>query len=134
MLRVPFALSRSGKFGQEQFCRSCPGGWKRGEADNRIACKQCVIGETAKIGAMTCMSCSEGRYGSQPGICTGCNDGQYSDVKKSLECKGTFPFLYSFNNILKHIHTVSHLFYFISWLLAVVLLKVVYMVNSSSRK
>tara|TARA_B110000211_G_C13996083_1_gene516273 strand:- start:613 stop:882 length:270 start_codon:yes stop_codon:yes gene_type:complete len=89
MLRVPFrfALSRSGKFGQEQFCRGCPAGWKRGEDDQLTECKQCEQGTNSQNISMSCISCNEGQYGSKPGVCTGCKFGQYTDSKKQIKCE-----------------------------------------------
>ena len=70
------------------FCKSCPKkGWYRGEHDNVKECIQCVIGETSLRESMACVGCSEGSFGSTPGVCTGCKDGQYTDVKKLLKCK-----------------------------------------------
>ena len=81
------SFSRSGKYGQKQICQGCPEGWKRGEHDSVQACLQCNIGETSVSESMACVACSEGLYGSNPGVCTGCQDGQYSDIKRSLSCK-----------------------------------------------
>ena len=69
-------------------CTLCPVGWKRADEDkNLTTCIQCMIGETTTIyGSTACSFCGIGQYGSMPGNCSQCLDGQYTSTQKSITC------------------------------------------------
>jgi hypothetical protein len=69
-------------------CEKCSVGWKRAEEDIDLTkCIQCQLGETTNIqGATSCSACGIGQYGSTPGVCVNCLDGQYQSEKKQTTC------------------------------------------------